>query len=296
MQFASKSEWSRNMQYTTICNGNLTVSKIGLGCSRLGSVLTNNAVSADGIVKAALDAGITFFDTADIYGQGDSERILGRNCKSVKDAVICTKVGQFFPLHMRLLMPFKAQIKALVARSGSAAGQLASMRSKTLPQSFQSDYLRKATEKSLRRLERDCLDILLLHSIPASEIAKGDAMETLSKLKSEGKIRAIGVSIDDLESAKAALGDPRIEIVQLPLVPGNQAFENIARQLTDKGVTTMAREILGGPGFLSKVEPDERKTFIETRIRGLAVDPGVSCSVIGTGNVKHIKEITGLLS
>ncbi len=71
---------------------------LGLGCSRLGSVLGPGEDGARALIATALDHGITFFDTATIYAQGDSERLLGRVLGRRRDCVICSKVGQHLPV------------------------------------------------------------------------------------------------------------------------------------------------------------------------------------------------------
>jgi aryl-alcohol dehydrogenase-like predicted oxidoreductase len=80
------------------------ISRIGFGCGRIGS-LGNPASPAQSqrLIELALDLGITLFDTANIYGQGDSERILGRALRGKRDrAFVVTKVGQHFSAKMRL--------------------------------------------------------------------------------------------------------------------------------------------------------------------------------------------------
>src|SRR6202035_6139869 len=93
------------------------VSVLGLGCARLGSVMANcTRRESLSLIAAAVNAGITLFDTADIYAQGESERLLGEALRST-DARIITKAGQQFPLTKRVLLPLREVAKSLLAHS-----------------------------------------------------------------------------------------------------------------------------------------------------------------------------------
>lgn len=94
-----------------------SVSPVGLGCSRLGSVLGASKEDAEILLRAALDNGVTFFDTSDIYAQGESESLLGKAIVGRRDVIICTKAGKYLPLSRRLLLPFKSLIKQVASRN-----------------------------------------------------------------------------------------------------------------------------------------------------------------------------------
>jgi aryl-alcohol dehydrogenase-like predicted oxidoreductase len=98
------------------------VSVLGLGCGGLGS-LTRPRTRRESLslIAAAVDSGITLFDTADIYAQGESERLLGEALRSA-DARVITKAGQQFPLAQRVLLPLRGVAKSLLARSARARG------------------------------------------------------------------------------------------------------------------------------------------------------------------------------
>jgi len=140
----------------------LYVSALGLGCNNFGQRL--DLPAARGVVHAALDAGITLFDTADIYGgRGGSETILGELLGARrKDIVLCTKFG--------LAMDDKAP-----ARNASAA------------------YVAAAVEASLKRLKTDWIDLYYLHRPdPGTPIA--ETLGALNCLIGQGKVRAIACS------------------------------------------------------------------------------------------------------
>src|SRR6478735_6640998 len=140
-----------------------TVSALGLGCSRIGSILGPGKLEASRLICYALERGINFFDTADVYGQGDSERILG-SLLHKSDAIIATKVGQRFPPAYRVISMLKSPLAPLLRSSTSGAHIVRASRAKPLPLDFRPRYLNSAIEKSLRRLRRDALDVLFLHN------------------------------------------------------------------------------------------------------------------------------------
>lgn len=164
--------------------GSLDVSLVGLGCNNFGG-RTNESQSTE-VVRAALDAGINFFDTADIYGGTRSEEILGAALGQDRaDVIVATKFGM-------TLSP---------ERTGAG-----------------SEYVKSALEDSLRRLGTDYVDLYQLHRPdPATPI--GDTLAALADLVKAGKVREIGCSnfsaaqLDEAHAA-AAEGAPRFVSVQ----------------------------------------------------------------------------------
>ena len=139
--------------------GSLEVSLVGLGCNNFGRRLDADATKA--VVEAALDAGITFFDTADVYGATQSEELLGRALgKRRRDVIVATKFGNAIDEQRRGARPA---------------------------------YVRSAVEDSLRRLGTDRIDLYQLHR-PDPETPIGDTLEALDALVRAGKVREIGIS------------------------------------------------------------------------------------------------------
>jgi aryl-alcohol dehydrogenase-like predicted oxidoreductase len=139
--------------------GSLEVPVVGLGCNNFGGRIDADRTAA--VVSTALDEGITYFDTADIYGGTQSEELLGRALGRRRDqAVVATKFG----------MPIDAE------RTGA-----------------RPDYVRRALEDSLRRLRTDRVDLYQLHQ-PDPETPIADTLEVLDELVQAGKIREIGCS------------------------------------------------------------------------------------------------------
>lgn len=164
--------------------GSLEVSVVGLGCNNFGWGLDEPASAK--VIAAALEAGITFFDTADIYGQTKSEEYLGRALGGRrKDVVIATKFGS----------------------------ELDETRKGARP-----DYVRRAAEDSLRRLGTDYIDLYQLHK-PDPTVPIAETLGALDELVKAGKVREIGCSnftVEQLDDAKAAVkaGAARFESVQ----------------------------------------------------------------------------------
>lgn len=211
------------MQYRKLGSTGLRVSRLGIGGSHFGSTL--NPVSHKEIINTlsmAFERGINFYDTADIYGQGESEIIIGKAFKGKRDKVILATKGGFLlsrkgsvaakvkPLikpFIRLAKPFKETISKTVLAA----------RSNELSQSFSSVYLRQAVEGSLRRLKTDYIDLYQLHEPPSSVILNEEVVSTLELLKSEGKIRCYGIGCEYPEDAILAAQNPGFSSVQVEL-------------------------------------------------------------------------------
>src|SRR6476469_8053232 len=157
--------------------GALEVTVVGLGCNNFGGRLDEEGTRR--VVDAAFDAGVTFLDTADVYGnQGGSETILGRVLKGRRNQVV------------------------LATKFGSDMGDGATRRGSR-------DYIRGAVEASLRRLQTDVID-LYQHHQPDPETPFDETFGALEELVAEGTIRAYGTSNyepEQLRAAKAVAGN-----------------------------------------------------------------------------------------
>jgi aryl-alcohol dehydrogenase-like predicted oxidoreductase len=170
---------------------NLQVSEIGFGAWAIGGNKhghsygpTDNAESLRAVAQA-LDLGCTFFDTADLYGHGLSEKLLGQALQKQRHAcVIATKVGGDF-YHG----PFR--------------------------KNFDPDYIRFALEKSLERLRTDYIDIYQLHNPPLMMLERGAHYAVLDELKQEGKIRYYGVSVHDAYEGTMAIATDKPDVIQV---------------------------------------------------------------------------------
>jgi aryl-alcohol dehydrogenase-like predicted oxidoreductase len=190
--------------------GSLEVTVVGLGCNNFGSRLDQKATTK--VVAAALDSGINFFDTADIYGATKSEVMLGKALgKRRRDVVIATKFG----------MPIDD------THFGA-----------------KPTYVRAACEDSLRRLGTDHIDLYQLH-YPDKTVPIGDTLGALQGLVAEGKVREIGCSnltAVQLKEAKIAAG------TRSAFVSIQNQYSLLAREPENDGVLEACKEL--NVGFL----------------------------------------------
>jgi aryl-alcohol dehydrogenase-like predicted oxidoreductase len=167
--------------------GDLDVTLVGIGCNNFGRRLDRSGT--DTVVRAAMEVGINFFDTADVYGDGSSEEYLGKALGSRRDEVIiATKFG--------------SEMGGDPSRSGASPR-----------------WIERAVEDSLRRLGTDRIDLYQLHR-PDENIPIEDTLEALDRLISAGKVRQIGCSnfseaqIEDALSTSRERGLARFVSVQ----------------------------------------------------------------------------------
>ncbi len=145
------------------------VSEIGLGCWQLGGDWGDGISNEKGfeILNTAVDNGVTFFDTADVYGGGKSERIIGEFLKNTaKQVRVATKFGRGDNVY---------------------------------PDKYTKDVMKKSIMASMERLGVESLDLVQLHCIPTSELVKGHVFDWLRDLKSEGLIKNFGASVETVE-------------------------------------------------------------------------------------------------
>ena len=193
------------MEHIELGDSGLTVSRVGLGCNNFGGRIDRDATAA--VVEAALDAGVTFVDTAEVYGNGgDSERFLGELLEGRRDqVVIATKFGW-----------------------GQATGR------------GSGEVVRTAITGSLERLRTDHVDLYYLHKPdPATPIA--ETLRALDELVRDGTVRAIGCSnfsaeqLAEADSAARELGTARFTVLQ--------NHYNLLRRDDDADVLPLCREL-----------------------------------------------------
>ena len=162
-----------------------TVSEVGLGCWQLGGSDWGNLDDdeAFAILNAAADGGIDFLDTADVYGDGRSETLIGEFLKERSDAFfVATKLGRSAQMY---------------------------------PDKYTEATVRQATEASLKRLGVEALDLTQLHCIPLEVMRQGDIFEWLRALRQEGKIKSFGASVESMEEALLYLEQEGLSSLQI---------------------------------------------------------------------------------
>jgi len=191
------------MKHVHLPGSDLRISQAVFGSSRLGGTVERYDKSeAIRILCEAAESGITTFDTADIYAQGNSEKLLGEALRSRRDeVVIATKGGYVCSNKLRLLARLKPFVRKFIKKRGGMAKMAGKVRGSQIVQDFSADYLTRMVEASLRRLKTDRIDIYQLHSPDREVLKRGEVLETLQGLKTAGKIRTYGASLlswDDL--------------------------------------------------------------------------------------------------
>lgn len=211
------------MQYRKFGTTDLVVSEIGFGAWAIGGGAmigttpigwgdTDDATSKKAIT-AALDAGVNFFDTADIYGLGHSEDLLGSTIGKQKDIIIATKGGN-------------------VSRDGAFTID------------YSKTHLLKACELSLKRLRRDYIDYYQLHTARFNHLENGECIEAMQLLQQQGKIRYWGLSLntfDPLPEANFLLQQKIGHGFQLVLNLLNQRALSLLQLAKENGMGIIAR-------------------------------------------------------
>ena len=155
------------------------VSIIGLGCWQLGGDWGQvDDADAMGVLHAALDAGVTFLDTADVYGDGRSELLIGRLLAERPDAAltVATKIGRRADPHV--------------------------------PEAFTLEAFRNWTDRSRANLGVEVLDLVQLHCPPTQVFSDDGVFDALDTLVAEQRIAAYGVSVETCEEALTAIARP----------------------------------------------------------------------------------------
>lgn len=176
------------MNYRTLGKTGLTVSELSLGTWQVGGVWGTgfDHDSAQKLLHAAYEEGVNFFDTADVYEAGESERAVGRFLTSVGDKdrlFVATKCGK--------------QIEPFVNEG------------------FTPEVLRGYVEDSLERLGVECIDLIQLHCPPTEVYYRPEIFGLFDRLKEEGKIKHLGVSVEKVEEAVKAIQFDNVTTVQI---------------------------------------------------------------------------------
>ena len=200
-------------------DGGVKVSALGVGCSRVGSITNSTPMrEIEATLEAAVEAGIDLFDTADIYGQGDSERTLGRLLHRHPDRVfVVTKVGGRHGRYAVAARFAKPLLRALARSRRSVGNAMVTARTASVVHDFSPTDLRPAVETSRRRLGLDQLHGLLLHSPSSATLRKPEIHEFLDEMLTSRKAARVGASVDTVDALEAAISIPSLTLIQAPL-------------------------------------------------------------------------------
>jgi len=171
------------MNYRTFGKTQWRISEVGLGTWQLGADWgAVDETTAAELLSTATDKGVNFFDTADVYGGGRSESIIGKFLTGCSEKIyVATKLGRL---------------------EGYPAG-------------YSFELFSRCVENSLRRLKLETLDLVQLHCIPTSYMASGEVFDWLRRLAEQGKIQAFGASVETVDEAHLCLKQPDIASLQI---------------------------------------------------------------------------------
>ncbi len=199
------------MKHRTLGKTGFETSEIGLGCWQLGSDWGEVPEStAFAILEAAVDQGVNFLDTADVYGGGRSESIIGNFLKQrSEDVFVATKVGRDANLY---------------------------------PDKYSELGIRDCVEGSLKRLNVEALDLLQLHCIPTQYLEQGEVFEWLRGLQQEGKIKAFGASVESMYEARICMQQEDLVSLQIIFnIFRQKPIHTIFDEAKDKNVALIVR-------------------------------------------------------
>jgi aryl-alcohol dehydrogenase-like predicted oxidoreductase len=226
------------MHTRTMTRAGLTLSEIGFGAWQIGADWGDvEEDSALATLNAAVDAGVTFFDTADVYGDGRSERLVGRMLRERADAglVVATKMGR---------------------------------RLDQTVENYSPENFRAWNDRSRENLGVETLDLVQLHCPPTDLYYHPEVFADLDAMVEEGRIKAYGVSVERVEEALKAIEYPGVSSVQIIFNPFRQRPAALfLREATARGVGVIVRVPLAS-GLLSgkytretHFAPDDHRSF-----------------------------------
>ena len=246
------------------------ITEIGLGTWQVGGKWGSvfNHQNADLILNSAIDNGVNFIDTADVYSDGESEKAIGRFLRSRSERIyVATKCGRKLSPH--------------------------------IDAAYQTKTLRKFVEDSLKNMGLETLDLIQLHCPPTQTYDRPEIFELFGQLKEEGKILNLGVSVEKIEEAQKAIQYENVTSVQLIFnMLRQRPAEDFFAQAAKNNVGIIVRVPLAS-GLLSgkfshttTFGKDDHRTFNRN---GEAFDKGETFSGVdytkGLAAVEEIKKL-----
>ena len=226
------------MDYRELGKTGMKISELSFGTWAIGGSWGNtNDQESLKALEYAMEQGVNFFDTADVYGDGHSEELLGKATKGKHEEIhIATKFCRAGDIHD--------------------------------PKTYSMEQVSQYAEASLKRLGREQLDLLQIHCPPMAILKDGSVFEVLDKLKEQGKIRAYGVSVETVEEGLLCLENPNVSSLQVIFNLFRQKpLEQLFPKAIEKNVGILARVPLAS-GLLtgkfkvdSQFEADDHRNF-----------------------------------
>ena len=292
--------------------------RLGFGCVKLGSMSqAAGGPATKRLIREALHSGVRFFDTADAYGAGTSERILGAALGSDRsNVIVATKGGYVFRDRSRLvratrriLAPALGRARAIQSARSSTAPQASTTRTAYAAQDFTPSYLRAAVDGSLRRLRTDYIDVYQLHG--PSSLCPDETLQLMSELVRVGKIREFGVGLEQLDNVDVWLHLEDLSRLQLPFgILDPEARETVFPAADRAGVQVIGRGVFGSGLFNASqsrdgTDPNDFKLRLVEALRLLAesvgttphqlavwwvlAHPSVATMLVGINSIDHLR-------
>jgi myo-inositol catabolism protein IolS len=217
-----------------------TVSALSLGTWAMGGDEWGDSddQTSLAVLRAAVGNGITLIDTADVYGGGHSEELIGEAVPANWPGIVVTKVGWDIYSEPRVV-------------GGSR-------------RVYDRDYIEHAFAESCRRLRRDVLDAYLLHNPTRDDLATSEGLAVLRELRERGSVRFIGASVGSADDALAAI-EADVDMVEVPINAARRELVAVLGPAHDRGVAVIAREPLerglltGKYGITSTFAPGDHR-------------------------------------
>lgn len=244
------------MKYRNFGKTDLNVSEIGFGAWGIGGAAMAGDIpigwgdvddkTSTRALEQAFGLGINFYDTADFYGLGHSEKLIGKLWGNRDDIVVATKVGHRLDHNSNIYVDYTG------------------------------DYIIEACEASLKRLKRDTIDYYQLHTAKIEHLEQGGCIEAMQSLQNQGKIRYWGLSLDTYDpepEAEFMLDNGYGQGFQLVFNIINQKSIPIIKNASAKGMGVIARMPLQFGLLTGKFNKDS--TFTDTDHRSFRLTPGI---------------------
>jgi aryl-alcohol dehydrogenase-like predicted oxidoreductase len=250
-------------------SGNSQLVRFGFGCVKLGSMTrAAGGSAAKRLIREAIHSGVTFFDTADAYGAGTSERVLAAALGSDRsNVIVATKGGYLFRERSRLergarlvVAPAFGAVRSIRSVQSWTANSALATKSAYAAQDFTASYLRRAVDDSLRRLRTDYIDVYQLHG--PSSVCSDETLQLMAELVRVGKIRSFGVGLERLDRADEWCQLENLSRLQVPFgILDPEARETVFPAAGRAGVQIVARGIFGSGLFNSDPPPDGKGPY-----------------------------------
>ncbi len=255
------------MKYRKFSDLGWNVSEIGLGCWEIGGSWGDvSEHDAREILKKALDKGVNFFDTADVYGDGRSEKFLGELIKSTSEKIfVTTKSGRRW-------------------------------RGTNYPRGYKQKHIEEFIDRSLINLGIDCIDLLQLHCPPSEICSKKETYEMMDEIVKKGKIAYYGVTVHKLSDAMEAIQFPNVKSIQIVFnIFRQKPAESFFKEAKKRNVAIIARGPLASGLLTGKINQETKFPENDHRnynINGKAFDIGDTFS--GVNFKKGLKAVEKL--